>query len=1192
MKKCMVMVLWCAAAFGQTTIAGKGVRSGLSETGMQGGVWAQGENAYCGKGTGTDETIGTPEWGATDGVANLPSQCMYTGMDATPSPGGSIAVTYTAGNQSANTTALGNALASVTCGETIWLPAGSVYVAPTNNSFNLPALNCDGQHWITIETTGVASGYFPAEHTQATPCLAGIYNDGTNGYNNPGYPTYPCPSAGTVLTAQIAANSTNQPAIQGGPGATHIRFIGIEITKVAGVKQGPLVSLFPCAYPGQVTGCTNAQGSQFIIVDRSLIHGQAWNIANETVAEDANGNDATQAGISANNSQYVALINSWDYDTFCQSPGACVDSQAYNFGTGSIQDGPHKLYGNVLASAGESWIGGGGGIGPGTPVSAEVEIRANVSMKPLGWMIPIETCNDYDNVIAKNLGEFKNAGFVLIEGNTFVNSWQGCQSDQDGYGLLADPKSQNDKTAVTVDFDGTDGLVTMTGTACTGSTSVQCFTNNCGGNGNGTLWCNPCGGTGSSQSAAAAAACVPSNCPPTGCILQIDQANRTDNNTQYRFCDGANGCYQTSDGTETGTPLDMLTHARILPYDGDYPPSGTGVDSYSCVPGLCPTCQVHDVVIRYNWVENVINGFSVGTSIASHCADESSGAWNLELHDNNMTAISTEMSNGPTPYEAAVGVTQLNAQLGAIVNTVEIGHNTVAIDQGYDCPNGPGCTNGELGGMGYQWDNTGVGYVFGLNWHDNASEAPVHVLHGQGSLTDKGVGGNGGLANTYQIEACAVYFPQDANGDIGWPGQVLNPVPSGTAFTFSPALANYMVTVGGQESTISNATSTGFTTTVALAPGSNTTGTISVRDLTTCNWSWAMNLLGENDADGAGGAPAYLWGAGNSEAPYPTYPIVDGVAQASGVGTADLTGGPEGSGCNPASSFNCNFVNWETRGAANYTIAANSPYKGAASDAAARMASGQSTDPGAGQALLGTLTGSSSAQAASIYYSSLSFSGSTLNYSGAPTWCPSGQNCAYMASLMNVLPAYGNSGGGASPFKSWWVNSLTPSGSGVILGRDGTVGGPFYVLSVSRAVEACGSAGTVACSTFNPKIKLDPATTPVVGQTILLTNFVNGSGTQANDGTFNGTCTITVVNSDGSVSCPQTGTGADTIASHAPTVTGCGSAPAGWPAFPPFACSAITFEPLTAGSGDAYTLGVTAKDGAFQLATGIAVTVN
>src|SRR5262249_15851403 len=248
--------------------------------------------------------------------------------------------------------------------------------------FTIPAPACDGGHWITIKSSGVSNSNFPAEGVRATPCIAGRANDATNGRSNPGYPDYTCLSYPTVLSAQIVTASVNKPAITFAVGANHYRFIGIEITKVAETRMGGS-GLIEMSADGVTVG------GNHVIFDRCIIHGQPWVLSSSTNAE-------TQGGVKGKNSQWVAVVNSWIYDTYCTS--ACIDSQGFSAGTGLYQDGPFKLYNNLLATSGESWIFGGGGQGPGTPNTKDFEARANYAMKPLGWMVPIETCGLYNTV--------------------------------------------------------------------------------------------------------------------------------------------------------------------------------------------------------------------------------------------------------------------------------------------------------------------------------------------------------------------------------------------------------------------------------------------------------------------------------------------------------------------------------------------------------------------------------------------------------------------------------------------------------------------------------------------------------------------------------------------------------------------------------------------------------------------------
>jgi len=1165
------ILLICFPAFGQSVISGRGVYLGdvLMEGQAGGGFYAAGENAYCAKGAAPEMTNGAPTWGTSDGVALLPTQCMYTGMDATPSPGSVITA--------ATSAALTSALASVSCGETIQLTAGAVYTGP----FTFPALGCNGSQWITVESSGVSNSNFPPEHTQATPCIAGISNDGTHGYNEPGYPTYACPSYPTVLTAQITSSSVNQGPMQFAPGATHYRFIGIEVTKnPTTIMGGGFVMLTTAGY--------NGPGSDHIIFDRSFINGPSLTVAAQTSGDDYE----TQEGIYADNSQYIALINSWDIDTYCTQ--VCIDSQAYHGGTGFIQDGPHKLYDNVLSSAGETWLFGGGGQGPGSPNTTGLEIRGNLSMKPLLWMIPINSCVQYPYYAqVKNLGELKNSIDSIYEGNTETNSWQGCQENQAGYANLVDPKNQNDKSSVNVNFDGVDGLVQLYSSSaqCNG-TSGQCFANACGGG----LYCNVCGGSGSTPTAAAAAGCHPAGsgfnpdypCPPGGCILYINDPNRQDFTTQYRYCDGINGCYQTSDGTASGTPLNLTTEARILPYAGSYPQcNGQNPCSdepvYTCVPGLDPTAAIHNFTMRFNLLENLTNGVSIGTGKAAYCEDESAGADTMEFHDNLLEGLSIEMSNSTGPYEATTGFGLTNGQMGAVINTVELSHNDVIQEDQAQ----------SIGGFGFQLDNTDVQYLQGFNIHDNVGTAPWVVQHSQGSLIGAGgVGGLTGLANIYQTDACQAVYANDANNDLQT-GIVQNPngVAAGTAFTFTPPSGmgtDYFATKNGQYSAITNQTSSGFTLTASLAQGDSFT----VRNLTSCNWTFTGNILGEGLPGLIGGLqpPAGESGSGKPQDPYPsTAPDLNGNNTDCGTGGAlacILTN----------TSFTGIFTNWATRNGTalgNYAISAGSGYQGTAQDGAARQAKGLATDPGIDVNTFSTVTAASAAMATSIFYYPLSFSSTTLTLNA-------GNN--YQGLLMTLLGSggvvggYGASGGGASPYKSWWGNSaVAPGGSGIILGRDGTIDGPFWVQTVSRSVTSCGSAGTVACSSFNVAMNWDANTTPAVGQTIYLSGFTSyGTGNQQYDSTFNGTCVIQTVSNTGTVTCAQPGTGQDTIASHTP-ISGknCATQDSyGW-----YRCSSLTFWPLTAqelgGSGGSYSFSVNAKDGAFQQATAnISLTVN
>ena len=1021
--------LLCVSAWGQATF-NPGKYSGTGTYRVGPGQTGAGENFYCPAGT-SEFTEGTPTWGASDSAASLPTRCVNTALSSTPGGthiGGGAATTYTP----ADTTALNSALSTVQCGDTIVLTAGAAYTRPV-----FPAPACDGGHWINVKSSGVSNGNFPAEGVRATPCIAGISNDATNGRSNPGYPDYSCPNYPTVLSAQITSSSANQAAATFASGANHYRFIGIEFTKVPETKMD--AGIIELAVDNVTLGANH------VIFDRSMIHGQPWNLSTSN-------NGETQDGLSAKNSQWIAVVNSWIYDTYCNS--ACVDSHAMGAGTGSVQDGPFKLYNNLLATAGESWLFGGGGLGPATLNTKDFEARSNHALKPLVWMVPIKTCSTYNNVITKNLGEFKNMTYALVEGNYFENSWQGCQSDQVGYALLMNPFNQNKQQAMAVNFDGT---------AVVQSADSNIFQHH----------------NGSPDDAI--------NCPPGGCVLEIADPGRVgvDQNADYIFCNGTNGCDQSG--------MNLTDHARLT----SAPPAGASVSVNACVPGGCPNCRAENVVFRYNEIYNTTNGFQVNSGLSSHCHDEAAGMDRVTIRDTLLHGLSREMSNGSTNYqESSCAVISSNTQRS--INTVEIGHNTCAVETG---------NNSGFGGLGTQVDRTDTSYLRSLNIHDNIAPAPWIVSHGTGSIVTHGMGNAAGLANTYATDSCHPYYPAQAPAGIVLAGNL-------SSFTFSPALASYMVALNGQYRAINAGfTSIGFTLTAAATAGDS----IAVRDLSDCPWTFRGNILGTS-----------LAGSGSPDDPYPNTSNTN--CGVSGTASCVLDG----------TAFTGIVSSWGTGRTGNFAVT-SSTYLNSASDAGSRTASGQS--PGADLTVIAQLT---QGVHGTTFYPTL-----TITTSSLPG-----------AVVGTVYQAVLNASAGASPHKSWWVETdptqcggncgAFPPTAGIIMGRGGVVNGTFIVGTVSRAsnVSTFAAQQTIVAGTWQ------------VNQTITLSGFVNGTGSLANDGSFNGTCVISVV-SVNSFSCAQTGVD---VASHSPKNA-----------------SVVTFAPVSSGS---YSFWVGARDGAFQVARG------
>ena len=331
--------------------------------------------------------------GQYDGPAELPRVTVDSAMSDTPAPGSIISVN--AGDD------LRAALKSAQCGDIIELQAGATFTG----QFNVPAKNCDNNHWIWIRTSAPDSA-LPAEGQRATPCYAGVAS-------LEGRPQYPCNNPTNVMAKVQIAQVGNGPFLLDA-GANFYRFIGLELTRPAGT-------------PG-ITRLLSGMGTaDHIIVDRSWLHG--------------NPQDETLDGVTLSGMTYAAVVDSYFNDFHCiSSTGSCTDAHAISGGVGDSQDGPFKIQDNFLEAAGEDVLFGGGSS---KSPPADIEILGNHFWKPWQWMPgnqPFLGGPNGDPFIVKNHLELKNAVRVLIDGNLMENVWGGFT--QTGYAILLGPKNQ------------------------------------------------------------------------------------------------------------------------------------------------------------------------------------------------------------------------------------------------------------------------------------------------------------------------------------------------------------------------------------------------------------------------------------------------------------------------------------------------------------------------------------------------------------------------------------------------------------------------------------------------------------------------------------------------------------------------------------------------------------------------------
>jgi hypothetical protein len=449
-------------------------------------------------------------------------------MANTPAAG--TTVTVAAGSCSAIQTALNNA----SCGQTIQVPAlnGSVQNTQTCN-ITLPAHSCDSGHWIWLTSNQLSNSNFPAEHTRATPCAI-------NHAAMSGYPNYPCTTAANLMPQIQCANSGNQACISAAAGANYYRIIGFDI-------------LQPNTFSNDGTGLVDlTAGADHIIIDRSMLHGQAVNCTKSGTNYSCSSNDLKN-GVQLQNSTDVAVINSWLFDIACPE-GTCTDAHAFGGGNGTSASHTYKIYNNLISAAGENFFqGGAGSVGSTAIVTpTDFEIRNNHFFKPVSYAL-CTGCNG-EHVEFKNLFEIKNGQRLLIEGNEFENDWMGWQTDQSGYALVIGARNQNSSIFLTASSDGAGNLTATSGFFGVGGASP-----------------------------------ISALCATAG------------------HCKVTVGNTITKAQTETDS-----THISVSPA----PAAGSAISINQCTAGLNPNAIATDITIRFNEFRNSTNGPEFATVVS------------------------------------------------------------------------------------------------------------------------------------------------------------------------------------------------------------------------------------------------------------------------------------------------------------------------------------------------------------------------------------------------------------------------------------------------------------------------------------------------------------------------------------------------------------------------------------------------
>ena len=331
-----------------------------------------------------------------DGPAELPRVHVQSALANTPASGHVIQV-----GEGENLQA---AIDRAACGDSLRLQAGATF----RGQFHFPDKGCDDGHWIIVRTSAEDSE-LPPEGTRLTPCFAGVAS-------LPARPEFHCASTRNVLAKLEFDSKSGSGPLAFLPGASHYRFLGLEITRGA---------------PGaNLTALAFAKGgtADHLVFDRVWMHGTEQ--------------DETARGVALVNMTNVAVVDSFFSDFHCvAATGSCTDAQTLGSSGSDKPNGPYKIENNFLEASGENILFGGGGA---SVAPADIEIRRNHLFKPMIWhpgspgFVGGLSGRPF---IVKNHFELKNAQRVLFEDNLLENVWGGFS--QAGFSILLTPKNQN-----------------------------------------------------------------------------------------------------------------------------------------------------------------------------------------------------------------------------------------------------------------------------------------------------------------------------------------------------------------------------------------------------------------------------------------------------------------------------------------------------------------------------------------------------------------------------------------------------------------------------------------------------------------------------------------------------------------------------------------------------------------------------
>lgn len=174
------------------------------------------------------------------------------------------------------------------------------------------------------------------------------------------------------------------------------------------------------------------------------------------------------------------------------------------------------------------------------------------------------------------------------------------------------------------------------------------------------------------------------------------------------------------------------THITVAPV-----PPANGSASFSAFqPGLCPTCAVHNVTLRYNEFRNSTNGIQFGVA-GSDGGDLSQGMDSVSIHDNLFHGLNSNLSNAAGASNQSACFFASNGQPNTTLNSFTFEHNTCAV--AHAGPFSPSGLEVIMDSTDTTTDGSTGGYISNQVVRNNVGPAGGQVLYKSGTIYPGGL---------------------------------------------------------------------------------------------------------------------------------------------------------------------------------------------------------------------------------------------------------------------------------------------------------------------------------------------------------------------------------------------------------------------------------------------------------------------